>query len=576
MADRYTEFHVTYDMSDITALKDSTPTTDDNKSFADISKIKSIIETPGQMTLEHNYCVLDGSQEEFDDIPTTLAFFTSQMSDENGEFDDIPTIDVSFTEMHSSAGLTVNFIDDYPLQMRATWYQDNIVIYSDIYDIDANNYIIKKPVLNYNALKFEFLKALPYRYVKINFIRYGILINWTENELKEGNVLFESDLISNMLSNNTLSFQVVDTEDTTNPGNVTGLHNYFQKTQIMYPYEIVNGNRINLGKFFLKDYSYSKNLCKINAVSYMGLFETTQYINGGVYYGTKAGIILDDIFSVLEIEDYTIDDDTYNTLLYGALPPTNCKQALQQILFACNSIIDTTNLLNIRILKGAESIAGTISKNLKFSTKVKKLDYVSGVSIKYKNYALNDTDAKKEVVKDPYNAGTYTVSFSEPHSDYEITNGTIEDSSSFYVTFTVDSDNTEVVIVAYGYDTVDNEETVNRPYIEGGEGENIKSFNTTLCNATTAKNLAKKLLTYYENRLEIEVKHLIHSANMNEKWIIQNSTSNMENYIGLFTRRSINLTGGFIDNAKFVGFFDTIDYNYFMDNELIMDDEVII
>ena len=573
--DRLTEFNLLYDMSDITALKDSTPSTTFNKSFADISLLKNMIETPGQMTLEHNYCVLDGQQEEFDDEPDTIAFFTDAMSDDNGDFAVTPYIDISFTEMHSSFALTISFIDDYPLQIKCTWYQSGDVVFQNIYNVTENNFIVPASVSNYNAIRIEFLKALPKRYVKINFIRYGVLINWTENELKSGKLLLERDMLSSRLSNNALTFEVIDPKDQTNPGNAEGLHNYFQKTQIMYPYEMVNDRRVDLGRYFLKDFSYSKNLCKVNAVSYLGLFENVQYDKGVMYNGITAGALLADIFSTLEIDNYEIDSVTANTLLYGTLVPTNCKQAIQQILFACNSIIDTTNVEKIKILKSTSAISGIIERSTKMNTKVTRTDYVSGVAIKYSTYQPSSQNST-EVVKNVYEAGDYKVVFTTPYRNYTITNGTITNSSTFFVEFTVSAESAQVIIEADGYDVVENKETVSRDYIEGGEGENVKEFTTTLCNAQTAKALAAKILTHYDNRLEIDIKHIINSANINERWIVQNSSPGMDNYVGNFTKRSIDLVKGFIDTATMVGYYDKTDYNYYMDNEIIMDDNVEI
>ena len=561
--ERLTSFGITYDMSDITALADSTPATSFNKDFADIDKLKTTVVKPGQMTLEHNYCILDGVQEEFD-VEPDIAFFTEEMSDENGEFETVPTITVSFTEYHSSYALTINFIDDSALQVRCTWYQDNTPIFVNVFDVDDRNFIIRESVQNYNGLKIEFIKTIPYRYVKVNYIRYGVLIDWTENEVKTANLTMNIDRLSSQLSTNNLDFNVIDPADETNPGNTKGLHNYFQRTQVMYPYEIVNGQRIDLGRYFLDSFSYEKNVCRINAVSYMGLFSDTIYDRGDVYDGTKAGVILDDVFAVLGIENYTIDETTYNQLIYGILPPADCKTIIQQILFACNSIIDTTNLENIRITKSTTVTYGTISRGTKMNTRVTRTNYVSGVEVKFNNYALSVNAS--QAIKNEYEVGRHKVTFTEAYTDYSITGGTLVEQSTFYVIFDVATAG-EVIITAKKYEPVENIVTVVRPYIEPGEGYNVQSYSTTLCNAATAKWLAQQILTYFDNRLEISVKHLISSANMNERWIVENSNPGMDKYIGIFTERNIDLTGGFIDNAVLIGYYDKADYQYYM-NEL--------
>ena len=76
------------------------------------------------------------------------------------------------------------------------------------------------------------------------------------------------------------------------------------------------------------------------------------------------------------------------------------------------------------------------------------------------------------------------------------------------------------------------------------------------------------------------MKYLADDVDMSKRLEIFNPTDDFENYIGIVTSRTLDLTGGFIDIAKFIGYFDTSDSMYFMidetDEEVIADDSLIL
>ena len=349
---------------------------------------------------------------------------------------------------------------------------------------------------------------------------------------------------------------------------------YFQRNQILRPYELVGDAEISLGKYFLDTFSNETNVGKMSAVSYMGILDSIQYNDGTVYNGTLAGEIIEDIFEVAEIEDYEIDTVTYNQPMYGTIKPMTCRNALKEILFACNSVIDTTDPEHITISKAVGVIAGKIGRSVKFSTKATKQDYYSGVEVKYDTLSLNNE--VKEISKGTYSPGNYSILFSSPYTGYTISGGTISSSSTYWINFTVASEG-EVIISGKGYDTSTQSVVKERDFLAPGQYRGTKSFTTTLCNAQYASLLADKLFDYYtKNEMKIDVKYLAENSVINIRRIIENNSNQYKDYIGRYTKRTLDLTGGFIDTAELVGYFDTSADYYYTGTELYAGDNFLL
>lgn len=569
---RLTEFGVTYDLTDTSALADSTPSSLYNKSFADISLAKTITTYPGEMTLEHNYSILNGTKNEFRDLPDDIAYFSDEMSDANGLFTNNPTIDVSFSQYHSSYALTINFVETYPLQIKVTWMRDSNIAYYGTYDVNSLIYVVAQDVELYNRIIVEVLKARPYHYVKIGSIKYGVVMEWNETNIKTASLVNEVNDIADKLAVSQLSFDVIDVTNSLNFGNSDGMHNYYQRKQSLHPYEIINDTKIPLGTFYLDKFSNSKNLGKMVAMSAIGLLNEVQFTEGEVYDGVPAGDVIDAIFETAGIDTYTVDSVTSAQLLYGSLKPQTCRNALREVLMACNSIVDTTTVDLIKICKSSRVIQSPITRNIKFSTSVAKNAYVSGVEIKYSTYELVDSTVNVQQNKE-YPAGQHTITFNSPYSDIQVTytgDGTMSDISTgtYYAKFTL-SDSGIITITGKSYRATTQSTRVNRPYIEPGESENIKTFTTTLCNAETAYELANKLLKYYtQNPLKLNIKYLADGETINHLRLVDNALSNYNDYLAHFTKRSLNLTGGFIDTAEMMGDFNTQNQFLYAGNEL--------
>lgn len=574
---RLTSFECTYNLIDYGAKEIATLSSSSIKSFCDINDLHNEPINYSYMTLEQNYSILDGSLNEFPNSFET-PFFSNSVSDNEGTFETNPSFNITFSTPQTMFGLTLNFEKDYPIEIKISWldFQNNLHIF--IANPNKKNYVAAVELIDCVSILVEFTKTIPNRYIKLLSIVYGQVFEWTENEIHAGNLLLEDDIIGDKVSINELTFKVVDKDNSYNLANDNGLHKYFQKRQEAIAYELVNGTRINLGTYFLDKFSVENNLVNLKSVSYMGLLDNVQYNDGTIYNGELAGNILEDIFEKAEIEDYLIDTITYNTQVYGTLKPMTCRDALREILFACSSIVDTTSSDGIVISKVNNTITNTLYRSHKINTKITRNDYVYGVEIEYPTYTL--LEEKEDIITEQeYSKGESTILFNDAYDPTSVeafiitgegdekveTPISLDTIKTYYCTFNLENDSV-ITIRGNKYEEKLSTTRVVDKFLQAGESATIEQYEGSLLNGVMAKEKAQEILTYLQNRLALDVQHLANDIEMNGRKWVENPSPNYANFIAWYESRDIDLTGGFVDNAKLVGYYYS-DYNYYYARE---------
>lgn len=486
-------------------------------------------------------------------LTTIIPYYTKNLSDIEGEYENNPTVTIDFTREHASFAFVMQFVDDHPLRAKLSFYNlDNEVLLVKEIDITSNRMLVTHDVFGYAKIIIEFTKTAPKRYIKFKNFYFGVIITWDETNVKEATIVQEVDRVSKNISIDTLSFKVIDVTSTLNLGNLDGMHKYFQKNQYLLPYEVVEDTMnatyktIKLGKYYLKTFSESSNLGKMTAQSYIGIMDENQFCEGEMYNGKLAGEVIEQIFEACGCTEYEIDNETYNQPLYGTIPPKSCRKALNDVLFACNSVINSHDMNNIIIKKTGHIRRPDIPREKKFSTAVTKNNYTYGVEVKYTQYTLDSS--VKEVAKSEYTPGNYTLQFNEPYENLTISGGTITKARPYYVEFTVSTAG-EVIISGNGYTKVQNTVNSTKEKLDPGEEERFETYSTNLCNRETAKELSQKLLVYLNLNLTLKLKWLADNNDMNDYHIVENPEERFNDYSGVFIKRTLNLTEGFIDTA---------------------------
>lgn len=570
-----TEFFVKYDLYDTTALQDAEETSQSNsQGIGNLALLKEDVSAPNYGTLEHNFFVLDGSMEEFPDEPDDLAYFSSGQSDAFGTFDAEQSVILSFSEKHTSVGLTLYFLDVHPLEIKIFWFDlSGTEIDQKTYYPDALKFYCENQVEDYGKIKIKFVKTIPYHNVKLQRVEYGTTITWGNDSIKSGKMVSDTDPISDKISTDKLTFEFVDKADTFNIGNANGLHKTFQKKQRMFPYEIVNGERIPLGVFFLDENSTAKNISKISAIDYKGMLSNTDFKEGRIYNGDLAGELISEIMETAGIADYVIDDETANTPLYGTLKIQTCQKALREILFACGSIISTSRRSGIDIHKSSRLITASIPRGRKFSTTLKTDHYVSDVNVKYKTWKLDENVS--EITKGTYGVGIHTIQLTNPAANLTANVGQIVKQMPYYIILRIDAEpRAEVVISGKKYVGEELAVLSSIEHIKSGEVRSTKAFTGSLLNFESAQRAADNILDYYQLQQIIQTKHLSGSEKSGDWVEIANVSANYGNFIAAIESLTTDLTGGFISTAKYRGYYKLVSDYYFAGSEIYGGDEV--
>lgn len=567
-----TEFFVDYELYDTTALSDASESTKSNMDFADISLIKQDVETARYVTLEHNFFVLDGTSEEMPDIPDDLAFFSASQSGEDGTFEENPVLRIDFTENHTSIGLTLCFSDVWPIEIEIRWYDlSRVLISKKKFCPDSSVYFARNQIENYGALEIEFIRTLPYHNAKLNHIKYGTTYNWGSDTIKTGKLVNDTDPISDKIKTDKLTFDFIDLNDEFNLGNIDGLHKMLQKSQRMHPYEIVKGTKISLGTFFLDVNTTTKSISKISAIDYKGMLAKIDFKEGRIYAGDLAGGVIDEIMTVAGITDYEVDEETANTPIFGALKIQSCQKALREVLFACNSEINTSRQSGISIRKRSRKVTAVITRDRKFTTTLKTDTYVSDVTVKFNTWTLEENAS--EITKGTYTTGRHTIQLSNPAANMSVSAGKIIRQMPYYVVLEV-SEESEIIITGQKYVSEALSVTASIEHIPPGEVRNTKSFTGTLMDFKSAKSVAENILDYYQLQQIVQTKHIGEAEKAGDWAEIENPVVNHGNFVACIESLTTDLTGGFISTAKYRGYYKLLIELYYCGSELYADEEV--
>ena len=112
---------------------------------------------------------------------------------------------------------------------------------------------------------------------------------------------------------------------------------------------------------------------------------------------------------------------------------------------------------------------------------------------------------------------------------------------------------TEVVIKGYAFLKVQNTVNALQSKLLAGEEQKFTTYTTNLCSKDTAQALASKLLDYLNFNLTIKMKWLADNNDMNDFHVVENPNEDFNDYLGVFIKRTLDLTGGFIDTATMAG-----------------------
>lgn len=567
----------TVSLIDTTAHEDAAIDTMFNNTVGDLSLFDTDSEYAENIgTTELNRTVLDGTFNAPSEFK--VPFWSIEKSEDDCTFLNTPSLIVKFSKAHTSVGITLKFLEDYPSKILVSWYSDqdgNVKIDSKYFYPNSTEYVCFKQIENYKSIKIEFIKTRqPKQYIRMTFMLYGEIRTWADEDVMKATVMEEVDSTSSTLPINTAELTLVDENDDFNIQNTEGLWKSLQAEQKILLTENVNGTILDVGTYYIDTWESKDNSIALNLVDVLGLIDKTKFI-GGMYTDVSVGTLIDSIMASANVTAYEVSADLKELTLSGYIPIMSHREALQQIAFAIGAVVDSTRGSTIRIHTPDKNIDSYILLDRKFSGKcsIALDEYVSGVSITCTKYsALSEAS---EIYNGYLSTGTHRIEFAEPYTSLTCEGGTIESSGVNYAIVT--SSGGDVVLSGIGYESSEYTVTKNVNVIEVGQIENIKTFSgLTIYNPSKLLDVAEQLLNWYALRQKVSLEYICEKEKVGE-WVgIQDSLNQNSYSITRINSQTIDLCGGYLATAECRGYATIVSSYYYMGDELPMGTEGII
>lgn len=394
--------------------------------FCDLQDVLKFNNTaPQHATFEDGYWILGKDFRLFPDEPEQASWgvFSSVISGEDGVFAEPVVLTLELDALYSGIAMSFAFDPYGPTwcdRMHIDWWRNGAVISSKDFEPDGWRYICYNTVRSFDKVTVTFRRmSQGHRFLKVQALTYGITRVFNGDELFNLDLFQDTDLISNEVSVNTMSFTL---------RNKTETDFLFQRKQVM---RLLDGEEL-LGLYYISDHEQTgRNRYNVSTVDMVGLAEMAGDHLGGIYEGVRAADLAADILGNLP---WRMDPELEDVLLYGWLPIAGKRDNLQQVAFALGAMVRTARRDYIEITRPSTTeVKGSFGGTSKYENgKVKTGTLVTAVRVTAHRYT------KKAVVETLYEEtldGGEELEFPEPVWGLEITGGELLDSGANYARF---------------------------------------------------------------------------------------------------------------------------------------------
>lgn len=473
-----------------------------------------------------------------------LGFWSSNITQPNRIFAEPVVLELTSEGYYTSSGFTLTFDTQnniYPTEVHIEWWRTTSGVSEKIeektFAPDSAIYFCENMVERYNRVVMRFISMnMPYMRLRLRSIDYGRGMIFYGRELRTVGLIQELDPVSTQISINTADFTI----DSAGSSNYT-----FQRKQ---PLNVYFNGELLATTFVKKATRQSKFLWNIQSEDYIGIMDGVPYY-GGIYYNSNAVDVLTDIFNVAKVP-FVVDDIFADATVTGYIPYTTCREALMQVAFAIQAVVDTSNSDMVKLFALSNEVKQTIPLNrIMQGQNFVDDDTVTGVEVTAHAYKpITDT----QTVYDANESGTgenVFVKFSEPLHDLSITNGTIKQSGTNYAVIDADSD---CILSGQKYEHTTQTKRQNDETILSSEIERIIAVdNATLVSSANLDNVLEKCYNWFTriNTTNLKIIEGRHDDGTSDPKVIVGDVITCETeYLGEVTghiiRQTFNLAGG--------------------------------
>ena len=420
--ERWTNIRVVFELVDIDAAEDATPTV---TSEAEISKLEQTHDRTLEMTnkigtLEHNQFLLDGSYDFPDTDNGQVGWWSSEISNSNGILETPQVLEFTFTESQSSVGFMVIFddkADEYASDFNIEIFDlsNSLLSEDNVIGNTKHTYISETPVDGYGKVRITFTKtSKPFRRVRVCEVVFGIIQTFDGSNTTDLKLLYELSPSMESLPSNELSVTIENIDRKYNMINPQGIYKFLQQGQGLNV-EIGVGpadniERVNMGRFYFTSSSAEDSSMTAQIVAHDKIYDLDGSIcrigQDGTWTVSQAvdAVLLDSGLDVTVTIPTIIGDRLINRCI-----PQNVshRQALRMIAQAGMSVCYFNRDDELVFTELAEgTIADTLdNSNLYTPAKISVSERINTVEIVSRNeYHYNSWDEKIETLETIYTA----------------------------------------------------------------------------------------------------------------------------------------------------------------------------
>lgn len=545
-----------------------------NKSFGDLSFLN--VQTKSQipfMTLELNQGILNGDLKTFyESEQANIAFLSNSVSNENCIFDDV-WVEGNLGGEYNFIGVTLDFGRFYPKKVMVEYYKGNIkMLYKEVDEIENTWVYFDMRANEIDRVKVIFKESwAPYQYANLQEFLLGNVIEWNSDDVVSSNLQEETDIISKVVPNDTLSLTVYSKTDDFNLLNPRSSYAYllpnqrFKLKEIIYEIddetqEIKSMNEINMGEFYLDTWeSLGDKQIKFSLVSPLAQLDKTQFKKSRMYSGSNldsAYKILEEIFADADWDDYEIDESLRTVYLKGYIPVCTHKQAIHEVAFASGSMVYDNRSNKIVVEPFNPSSVQEISQTSIFDpVKVQRKESVTGITVDVHNFEIKSE--REQVFKGYLEKGKREIIFSSPCRNLQSgsANVSILESGVNYAVLRVLSSG-EYVLTGQKYE--DKSYKYTKEITDGisVKKNNIDISKNNLINPNNVLDLTEKWSSYFKMyNLSIEFKFISNGQRTGQNISFKDSDNRV--FTGAFVRQNIDIGKGFLSSCYLIGYQET-------------------
>jgi hypothetical protein len=451
---RKTSAKIIFEITDTTAKSDISSLTVTGE--ADISKkaqtYNEVRDMSGKYaTFENDYWIADNSfhlPPKSTESGFEIGWWSGALSQADKTFAITQEVLFTFTGDHSSIGISLTFdklanvvAEDFTIEAL-----DSSDVQIDIDTVTGNTnsiYVWDQNLTDYRKIKIRITKmSAAYRRARITEVDFGVIQEYTGNELISCNVLEEVDTTSSEVTTNELTFTVDNQNKAFDILNPTGFYSFLERKQQIFAYIGVETSTdifeyVPCGVYYLSEWASDRGTLTASFTS-RDIFEQLgeSIYRKAIYADITLETLIDNIMADVGVTDYVVDSSLSSITVKGYLAIMTHREALQMCAVAGECIIYSDRYGVIQVKPAPSTPTGvTIELDNMYNSPQIKLDKLIN-TIEVNNYTFTNLASEKVYEGTVTLAGTSDVilDYSKPATSvsYGVTGGATVNTATYY------------------------------------------------------------------------------------------------------------------------------------------------